>query len=400
MKRRAKGMGSITYLGKGRSKPFLACLKRKSYGTYKTMEECEKALLAVILEAENVYPEYINDKIKTDYVDFIYTLQQQKVLPPSVYDFPKMDLMYEMFKTKLLQNGYIFNPTNGEEILNVMTFEELWNEFFEETAPTKSKQWGRSMSAALKKFSNIKNKPINQISIEDIQNCYNNVMYSEKGVSHSTLTNMTIVLRYVYRLSEKKKFTTKNDNPLEYIDSRATGKKRNNRKVFTNEEIKIIMNYNSDIAKIVTLYIFTGMRPIELISMKRSNIHLDKKYMVGGVKTEAGKSRIIPLHDRIIPIIHYFLNQNHTYLFTDQGNLSEYNKYAKSYKKLMSELNLNHVEPYDTRYTFSTIAKTSGVDSSIRKKIMGHSCEDLTDDVYTHEPLPYFLKEINKIKIC
>ena len=66
----------------------------------------------------------------------------------------------------------------------------------------------------------------------------------------------------------------------------------------------------------------------------------------------------------------------------------------------MSELNLNHVEPYDTRYTFSTIAKTSGADNSIRKKIMGHSCEDLTDDVYTHEPLSYFLKEINKIKIC
>lgn len=400
MKRRAKGMGSITYLGKGRSKPFLACLRRKSYGTYKTMEECEKALLAVILEAENVYPEYINNEIKIDYVDFIYTLQQQKVLPFSVYDFPNMDLMYEMFKTKLLQNGYIFSPTNSEEVLSVMTFEELWNEFFEETAPTKSKQWAGSRIAAFKKFNNIKDKPINQISIEDIQQCYNNVMYSEKGISQSTLDNMFIVLRNIYRLSEKKKFTTKNDNPVEYIDSKATGKKRNNRKIFTNKEIEIIMNDNSDIAKIVTLYIFTGMRPIELISMERSNIHLDKKYMIGGVKTEAGKSRVIPLHEKTIPIIHYFLNQNHTYLFTEQGNKRDYNKYANAYKKLMSELNLNHVEPYDTRYTFSTIAKTSGVDNSIRKKIMGHSCEDLTDDVYTHEPLSYFLKEINKIKIC
>ena len=47
------------------------------------------------------------------------------------------------------------------------------------------------------------------------------------------------------------------------------------------------MNNNSDIAKIVALYIFTGMRPIELISMERSNIHLDKKYMIGGVKNRS-----------------------------------------------------------------------------------------------------------------
>ena len=95
-----------------------------------------------------------------------------------------------------------------------MTFEELWNEFFEETAPTKSKQWAGSRIAAFKKFNNIKDKPINQISIEDIQQCYNNVIF-EKGISQSTLNNMSIVLRNIYRLSEKKRFTTKNDNPLE-----------------------------------------------------------------------------------------------------------------------------------------------------------------------------------------
>ena len=33
MKRRPKGMGSVTYLGKGRRKPFVATLNKKCIGT-------------------------------------------------------------------------------------------------------------------------------------------------------------------------------------------------------------------------------------------------------------------------------------------------------------------------------------------------------------------------------
>lgn len=34
-----------------------------------------------------------------------------------------------------------------------------------------------------------------------------------------------------------------------------------------------------------------------------------------------------------------------------------------------------------------------------RKKIMGHSSQDITDDVYTHAPIKYLIQEVNKIKI-
>lgn len=65
----------------------------------------------------------------------------------------------------------------------------------------------------------------------------------------------------------------------------------------------------------------------------------------------------------------------------------------------MIRLKLDHTEPYDTRYTFSTLAKVYHVDTAAHKKIMGHVCNDITDDIYTHEPLEYLLHEIEKIKI-
>lgn len=397
MQRRAKGMGTITNLGKGRRKPFLACLRKKSYGTYKSVEECEKALLQVVLEQEKIFPEFVGDEIKHDYTNYIYKMQLSQILPDSVYEFPDMTMINEMYKTQLVASGY---QIHNKSAIVIPTFAEVWDQVFKEASILKSEQWARSMTAAFKKFKQVHDLPISSVTINSLQSCYNNAMDTSKGIGASTLNNMTIVLKNIYRKSEKSKFTSKVDNPLEYIDYHPTGEQRKNRKPFTSDEIKILMNDQSDISKIVILYIYTGLRPIELISMERNDIHLQEKYMIGGRKTSSGTNRLIPLHDNILNIIEYFLSYEFTYLFCNTCTHSDYQKYNYAYKDLMARLKLNHVEPYDTRYTFSTFAKTYNMDNSIRKKIMGHICEDLTDDVYTHEPLNYYLKEINKIKIC
>ena len=55
--------------------------------------------------------------------------------------------------------------------------------------------------------------------------------------------------------------------------------------------------------------------------------------------------------------------------------------------------------PHSCRHTFATLAKLAGMNEYARKKIMGHSCKDLTDDVYTHAPIEYLKKQINMIKL-
>ncbi len=49
------------------------------------------------------------------------------------------------------------------------------------------------------------------------------------------------------------------------------------------------------------MYIYSGMRPVELLSIKLENVHLDGRYVIGGVKTKAGKDRIIPIADCVMP---------------------------------------------------------------------------------------------------
>jgi len=49
--------------------------------------------------------------------------------------------------------------------------------------------------------------------------------------------------------------------------------------------------------------LYTGMRSGEIRSIKKENIFLDENYMIGGIKTEAGKGRIIPIHPKIKDLI-------------------------------------------------------------------------------------------------
>ena len=56
-------------------------------------------------------------------------------------------------------------------------------------------------------------------------------------------------------------------------------------------------------AQAVLVMIYTGMRPGEFTTIKKDNVYLEERYMIGGIKTAAGKDRIIPIHEGIVPFV-------------------------------------------------------------------------------------------------
>lgn len=134
--------------------------------------------------------------------------------------------------------------------------------------------------------------------------------------------------------------------------------------------------------------------------------------MVGGTKTEAGKNRIIPLHDKIIPLVQKRLGQKRNYLITNRyGNHYTRAVYTESsWKQCMLKMGMNHT-PHDCRYTFAYLADKYDMNEVCKKIIMGHSLanasgtafktggkSDVTTDIYTEKTLADLLEQINKIK--
>ena len=100
---------------------------------------------------------------------------------------------------------------------------------------------------------------------------------------------------------------------------------------FSQDEINtLFQNDNFDFVDTVLIMIYSGMRVGELLSLENKNIYLDKRYMIGGIKTEAGKDRIIPINKKIEKYIRKYYNPDNQYLITNfKGEQMKYSNYRR-----------------------------------------------------------------------
>lgn len=114
-------------------------------------------------------------------------------------------------------------------------------------------------------------------------------------------------------------------------------------------------NIDFPFASMILIGIYTGWRPQELAILKTNDIDIENRTMLGGLKTDAGKNRIVPIHPKIIPLVESYYNKNNELLFNDftgqQGSSMTYEKYRGRFNKVMERLKMNH-RPHDTRHTF------------------------------------------------
>lgn len=171
---------------------------------------------------------------------------------------------------------------------------------------------------------------------------------------------------------------------------------------FSEEEIDILWDNVNLIPFVdtVLILIYTGMRPSELLKMKREKVFLDKDYMIGGSKTEAGINRIIPIHPRIKPLIEkWYYNSTSEYLIYNNVNkkICYQNYIGRNWANVVEALNLNH-NPYDCRHTFATRMDDAGANKLCIKLIMGHQIKDVTDKVYTHKKIEQLIEAVNLLR--
>ena len=127
--------------------------------------------------------------------------------------------------------------------------------------------------------------------------------------------------------------------------------------------------------------------------------------MFGGLKTDAGRNRVVPIHSAIYDLVaaNYYkaVAMNSEYLFNDkngqQGTHLTYDKYRGRFEKINKRFNMSH-KPHDTRHTFISAAKYVDMNEYILKLLVGHEINDVTESVYTHRTIEELAAEIEKIK--
>jgi integrase len=181
---------------------------------------------------------------------------------------------------------------------------------------------------------------------------------------------------------------------------------------FTDDEMtKLWANLNiKQYVDVVLIQCYSGWRPQELGLLKIENINLTDWTFTGGMKTDAGTNRIVPIHPKIRPLVmnkykeavelgsDYLINCTDTTTHRSSIMMT-YDKYAVRFSKIRDELGLNNQHrAHDGRVHFTTMAKKYGVDEYAIKYIVGHSITDLTERVYTKRDVDWLKVEMQKIR--
>lgn len=267
-----------------------------------------------------------------------------------------------------------------------VTFSELYEKWSKEHFEKISDSRIRGSRSAYSKcvlLHNMKFREIKAIHLEAVLN--------NNDIGQATKQHIKSLFNQLYKYALKNDIVRKDYSSLiNPVGKYERGKKI---EIFTDEEINILFNnLHIENIDIILIGIYSGWRPSELTSLQADNVDLIQKTMIGGIKTDNGINRIVPIHDKIYDLVKARIESSKGSLFG-----LNYEQYRYSYKKAMNALKLNHT-PHETRHTFISKAKESGIDEYCLKLIVGHAIADLTERVYTHRQLEQLFTEINKIQ--
>lgn len=177
-----------------------------------------------------------------------------------------------------------------------------------------------------------------------------------------------------------------------------------NHVAYSKQEMNILwQNTSIPLVNAILLQCYTGFRPQELCKIKLEDVNINERCITGGMKTEAGKDRIVPICDKAMKLINKLMYMSELlgceYLVCDNaGKPMTYNKYYHRFENIMKEIGIDGHKPHDPRKTFVTMCKDKDVDEYAIKRIVGHKIEDITESVYTDRKLDWLLEEVKKIE--
>ena len=297
-----------------------------------------------------------------------------------------------------------------QKYADIPTFAELYEKWKKYRCSLKNRPgasaW-KNYGIAFNMYAPVHDRKIVNIRARDLQEC----ITAHSSKSRSTIGNMRAIVRGMWSYAVMNEYVE--NDITQHLVFEFTNPETPIHTRFTDKELALLWNslWVVNNVDIVLIYIYTGLRPAELLEIKSKDVHLKNRYLTGGMKTEAGRNRIVPIHDAIVPLIEYRLSQNRTFLITNKyGN--QYTRavyHSSNWNTCMSRLGLNHA-PHDCRYTFAALADNAGMNETCRKLIMGHALpnkagtafktggrKDVTMDIYTEKTIPELVAEINRL---
>ena len=238
---------------------------------------------------------------------------------------------------------------------------------------------------------------------------------TEKGLSYSTVHNVKVLAGILEKYAMQYDVITK--NYAEFIE--LPENEAEEREAFTEDQVKKLEEAAAKdfmYSRLILILVYSGWRINEFLGLTTKDYDPKLKAFTGGLKTDYGKNRVVPVHSTIQPYVDELLQSGIEQLVTrkvERGRAPH--KYTETipmtlkffrqecFYPTLDELGIVQTSgekftPHATRHTFATLAHKYEVPELVLKKILGHSPgKGVTERTYIHIDFQQLRDGIEKI---
>ena len=257
--------------------------------------------------------------------------------------------------------------------LRYMTVDDVWNKI----VPTLKKSMYQSFTVFYKKYASLGKKRLIDVKTDTIE------QIPLPPLSQSAHAKIRALWHRIFEWGIANDIITKDYSVYLQFNDTAPKKRK---EVFDEDAIKSLIN-----VPIYKTLLYTGMRINELLNMKSEQVYEEEGVLcfhIDKSKTQAG-IRVIPVHS------HLDVNLSNEWV------IEPHERYQVVRLRFIDFCNEHGIEDHtlhDFRRTFASYAKSGGADDYYIKRLLGHTSDDLTKDVYTQAFIKDLKDAIEKIK--
>lgn len=292
---------------------------------------------------------------------------------------------------------YNKNPIGTDRGLTLGELYKTWSDRYYKEATKSVVNGYKAAWKRLEHLTDLEVRSIYKIPLQDVVE----KMKREK-LSRSTMEKYKTLVGLLWQDAMSNRIVDRNYGTLIDLPEARKAKKP----IFTDLEIKAISDAAAKgniWAGTVMILLYTGMRVGELLTLTQFNVDLKNWAITGGIKTDAGKDRYMPVHPKIKQYLLYWSNKPGDRLIHRNKRAISVDYYRKHlFYPLLEELEIKRTEtrnltPHSTRHTFGTLLNRAGAKTTAIQKLMGHSDYSTTANIYTHPDYQELIQAISLI---
>lgn len=218
-------------------------------------------------------------------------------------------------------------------------------------------------------------------------------------LSMSSMTKIKAVFTQLYSYAMANNIVDKNLASLVKPPKAQSGTQR----AFTDAEFSLLEKNWKNVpgGEAVYALCYLGFRVSEFCQLTPDSYDWKNHTLTGGLKTAAGRDRIVPVHDKIRPLIEQWARREQTALYADKTG-QPYNKdrFARTvWKPAISALGLpSDLTPHSARHTCGTRLSAAGARPEDIQAILGHADYSVTANTYINQDISALTESMSRMK--